>query len=113
MAKPVRNLYELVPVQRRTFDENDDGTVDVLLPRYGEGRVGRLMKRVLSREPVRVHLDDVGTSVWHLCDGERSVQEIAESLHEKFGSRIEPVYDRLEMFLEQMRTSGLIEWKTD
>ena len=111
MAKPVRNLYELVPVQKRTFDENDDGTVDVFLPRYGEGRVGRLMKRVLSNTPVRIHLDDIGTSVWRLCDGTRSVLEIGESLHEKFGSRIEPVYDRLEVYLEQMRSSGLIEWK--
>ena len=111
MAKPFQNIYELVPVQKRTFDENDDGTVDVLIPRYGEGRVSRLMKQVLSKEPVRIHLDDVGTSVWRLWDGTHSVLEIAESLHKKFGSRIEPVYDRLEMFLEQMRSSGLITWK--
>jgi hypothetical protein len=110
MAKQAVNFYELVPRQKRLFEECDDGSVDILLPRYGNGAIGKVLKRFLSQKPVRVHLDDVGASVWRLCDGRRSVREIGVSLHERFGGRIEPVYDRLGMFLEQMRKGGLIEW---
>lgn len=110
MAKPVKNLYELVPVQIRPFERMDDGTVDVLLPRYGGGPVARVLKSFLSNKPVRIRLDDVGTGVWDLCDGSRSVHEIGLHLHEAFGDRIEPVYDRLALFLEQMRQQGLIAW---
>jgi hypothetical protein len=109
MSKQVLNLYELKPRQARSFEELEDGTIDVLIPRYGNNVVGRLLKKVLSNRPVRVHLDDVGTSVWRLCDGDRDVKQIGELLHERFGEQIEPVYDRLETFLTQMHKSGLIE----
>lgn len=111
MAETVRNFYELIPHQQRPFEACPDGTVDVLLPRYGNNVVGRILKSVLSNKPVRVHLDDIGTSVWQLCDGERSVRSIGQALQHEFGDRIEPVYDRLHTFLEQMKNAGLIAWK--
>ncbi|MFQ5512536.1 MAG: PqqD family protein [Candidatus Krumholzibacteriia bacterium] len=111
MAKDVRNFYELIPRQKWRFEERGDGTVDVLMPRYGGGPVGGVLKRFLNPKPVRVQLDEVGACVWRLCDGRRSVHEIGESLHEHFGERIEPVYDRLGVFLEHMRKNGLIDWK--
>jgi hypothetical protein len=107
--KPVQNLFDLRPRQRRSFEELDDGTIEVLIPRYGNNAVSRLLKKVLSNRPVRVHLDDIGASVWRLCDGQRTVHEIGQSLHGQFGDRIEPVYDRLERFLKQMKQAGLIE----
>ena len=107
----VRNLYDMVPAKRRSFTTLGDGTVEILLPRYGDGRVGRVIASVFSNKPVRVHLDDIGTAVWNLCDGRRSVREIGESLEREFGERIDPIYDRLEQFLEHMRTKGMIEWR--
>ena len=109
MPKHTENLFELKPRQLRSFEELDDGTIDVILPRYGDTRIGRLLKRVLSNRPVRIHLDDIGTSVWQMCDGRRTVDEIGRSLHDRFGDRIEPVYDRLEEFLMQMKRAGLID----
>jgi hypothetical protein len=110
MSKPVQNLFGLKPVQKRSSEDRTDGTVDVLIPRYGDNPVGRLLKKVMSERPVRIHLDDIGTSVWRLCDGSRTVHEIGESLHIQFGDRIEPVYDRLETFLKQMKKADIIEW---
>ena len=111
MAKPVKNLYELVPERSRTFEELEDGTIDVFLPRYGGGPVARILKNFLSKKPVRIRLDDIGASVWRLCDGHRSFREIGEALHGEFGERIAPVYDRLETFLIQMKRAGIIDWK--
>ena len=111
MSGQVRNLFELKPKQARSFEESSDGTVEILIPRYGNNAMGRLLKRVLNDRPVRIHLDDIGTSVWHLCDGHRNVHEIGQSLQAKFGERIEPVYDRLETFLKQMNKADLIEWE--
>jgi len=110
VAKETRNLYELMPQQRRSFETLQDGTIDVLIPRYGNNPVGRVLKSIFNQRPVRVHLDDIGTRVWLLCDGSRSVQDIGRSLHDEFGERIEPVYDRLETFLNQMIRAGLIDW---
>lgn len=111
MTKKVRNLYELVPEQKHPFETLDDGTVEVLLPRYGGSRVGRMLGGIFNNKPVRVRLDELGTSVWRLCDGEHSVRDIGESIHREFGETIEPLYERLRSFLEQMRRNDLIEWR--
>jgi hypothetical protein len=109
MSKHAVNLYELKPRQKRSFEELEDGAVAVLVPRYGNNVVGRLLKRVLNERPVRVRLEDVGASVWRLCDGDRTVLEIGEKLQSEYGDRIEPLYDRLELFLKQMHRAGLID----
>ena len=109
MAKRAENLFELKPRQLRSFEELDDGTIDVIIPRYGDNAIGRLLKKVLSNRPLRIHLDDIGTSVWQMCDGRRTVHEIGRSLHDRFGDRIEPVYDRLEEFLKQIKRAGIID----
>ena len=111
MAKAPLNLYELVPTQRRESRERADGNVEVLIPRYGDNPVGRLLKYVFSNKPVKVELDDVGTRVWRLCDGHRNVREIGQSLQGEFGERLEPLYDRLGEFLKQMKRAGLIDFK--
>ena len=113
MDAEVRNFFELVPRQRRQFEELNDGTVDVLMPRYGENAISRVLRSVLNNRPVRVHLDDVGTTVWHLCDGRRSVEDIGRSLEGRFGERLEPLYDRLAQFIDQMQRTGLIEWANE
>lgn len=111
MAKEVKNLYDLIPERSHAFEELGDGTIDVLLPRYGGGQVGRILKSFLSQRPVKVRLDEIGASVWRLCDGEKSVHEIGELLQDQFGERIAPVYERLEAFLNQMKKAGMIDWK--
>ena len=109
MGQQPLNLFELRPKQMRSFEEKEGGTVDVLVPRYGNNAVGRVLKRVLNDRPVRVSLDDVGTSIWRLCDGKRTVLDIGRTLKSSYGDRIEPVYERLEHFLKQMHRAGLIE----
>ena len=111
MNKNVENLYDLVPEQRYGFEELENGAVDVLMPRYGSGRLGRLLHSFLNPKPVRIHLDGVGATVWRLCDGHRSVYEIGKIMGDEFGERIEPLYDRLSTFVLQMKRSDLIDFK--
>ena len=111
MAKREENLLDMIPEQKCGFRDRDDGTVDVLVPRFGNDWFGRILKRYVKDKPISLHLDDIGTAVWRLCDGRRSVYEIGGSLKEEFGDRIEPVYDRLGMFLHQAKKAGIIDWR--
>ncbi len=109
----VKNLLDMVPEQRYPSSTQDNGTVDVIIPRYGENFVGRMLSSVLKGTPVRVHLDRVGTRTWELCDGRRSVHEIGQHLHREFGDEIEPLYERLGLFFKQMENQRLIQWKSE
>jgi hypothetical protein len=111
MAERGANLLDFVPERTKSFRNEANGLVTVLVPRFGDSSVGRFVQGFLGRPPVSLRLDEVGTAVWLLCDGRRSVYEIGGCLQEKFGDRIEPVYERLAFFLRRMRKAGIIDWR--
>jgi hypothetical protein len=111
MNKKEINLLVLVPQRKQTFVRRDDGTVEVIVPRYGGSRVGKILETVIKSKPIRIKLDAVGAFTWNLCDGNNSVQAIGERLKDRFGDKVEPLYDRLAVFFKQMEKRDLIGWK--
>jgi hypothetical protein len=111
MTKQGPNLLDLIPERTRPSRDEPDGTITVLVPRFGDGRAGRLLQKFIGKSSISLHLDTIGTEVWKLCDGRRSVYEIGGCLQEKFGDRIEPVYERLGSFFRQMKRAGVIDWR--
>ena len=94
---------------RRECESLTDGDrAELLMPRYGRGRVARWLRRRINPSPVRIHLDDIGTFVWSRCDGRHSVDDIAAAMRHEFGERAEPVEERLLMFLKKLLREKLI-----
>ena len=96
------NLLELVPKRIREFDVDENGVVTVKMPRFNyDWMMRHLVPR--RRSPyVHTRLDDVGSFVWMQCDGETPVELIAERMRDRFGDAVEPVHDRLKVFLQQL-----------
>jgi hypothetical protein len=92
---------ELLPLRHCEWEESE-GRVTLLVPRLGRGLAARMLGRWFSPRPFRVHLDDVGSFVWHRCDGATPVSEIAGGLREEFSERIEPAEERLVEFLTSL-----------
>jgi hypothetical protein len=105
------NLLDLIPERTRTSRDEANGTVTVLIPRFGDSGVGRLLGKFIGKRLISLHLDEMGTAVWRLCDGRRSVYEIGGYLEKEFGDRVEPVYERLAVFLRHMKKAGIIDWR--
>jgi hypothetical protein len=102
---------ELRPVRLKAHEERElagERRVDVLIPRFRNVRLARLARR-LGLHDYRVHLDDVGSYVWDLLDGRRTVGELAAAVERRFGPRVDPVDERLPRFLQQMRRARMIE----
>jgi len=103
------NLLDLKPV--RLFEHRiEEELVTVLVPRYRSRWMAWLQRR-LSRPHFKLHLDSVGSKVWLLCDGERTVEEIGKLVRECFGDDVEPLWERLGMFFRQMAKGRLVELK--
>ncbi|MEQ8169156.1 MAG: PqqD family protein [Candidatus Eremiobacterota bacterium] len=58
-----------------------------------------------------LELDDIGNKVWALCDGEKTLGEVATYLEAEFGSRIEPALPRLMTFMKLLYNNRLITWE--
>ncbi|HHW58119.1 MAG TPA: PqqD family protein [Clostridia bacterium] len=57
---------------------------------------------VKKPETTTLELDDIGSEVWNLIDGQRTVYEIGQDLKRKFGDTVEPLYERLVMFVKYL-----------
>lgn len=99
------------PVRLLDAEDGPDGRVEVLRPKFGTGRLGRWLSGRLSRPHLRVRLDDTGSFVWRLCDGEHTVEQIAGALREHEGKDAPDVAPRLEWFLGTMTRRGMIGWR--
>jgi hypothetical protein len=107
------DLAPLVPV--RTIDSELDelGKVTINEPRQDPGWLGKLLSKGLEPGTNHIALDDVGSLVWSMCDGEHSVRQIASAMAERFGEDFDPESKRLAVFLLTMKSRGWLVWKPD
>ena len=104
------NLLELVPVRVATWQEVEDRVV-VERPRprmTGLQGVGERVSHFLSMRMIR--LDERGSFLWHLVDGERSVAEVAVAMRERFGEEVEPAEERVGQLIRMLRRERLLAY---
>ncbi|PJB78952.1 MAG: PqqD family protein [Acidobacteria bacterium CG_4_9_14_3_um_filter_49_7] len=103
-----KNLLTLVPNRIREFEMEGEKAV-ILLPRFSSGWPSRHIQPRLKKPTMRVRLDEIGTMVWQLVDGKRTVMEITELIGERFGKRVIPPHERVGIFITMMKNEGMIK----
>lgn len=79
-------LLRLRPVRNSAIDwqETPSGEAELSIP-YRKDRVARIVSFVWHLPTARkVQLDEVGTFVWRLCDGENTVEAIIKALSKQY-----------------------------
>lgn len=107
----IKNHLVLIPVKNNTGirERKRNGHIEVILPRNGlMDRLVRFFKN--TPEFMSIQLDDRGSYVWQAIDGSRTIEEIGNLLNAEFGERVEPVYERLAIFLQILRNNGFISF---
>jgi hypothetical protein len=105
-----RQVLAAVPVRNRLLEwsEDDELLVTLCVPKRRD-RVGRVLNRFFSApEHRRVALDELGSDVWRLCDGERSVESIIVALARKYKLNRREVEVSLSLYLKQLGKRGYL-----
>ena len=105
------NYLERIPARHPDISWNigDDG--EVTLDIENTGWVNRLMQWVfLKPKYTHVHLDDMGSFVWPLLDGEQDIVAIGKLVDEQFGEAAHPLYERLAKFFQILESYGFVVW---
>lgn len=92
----------------RQYERLENDTIRVFMPRFGKGKIGMFLQRVLHLEDFKIDLDPIGSLVWEMSDGNRTLYEIGLQIRERFGDEVEPVFDRLAFFVRQMERGKII-----
>ena len=100
-ARPVRN-------PSLKWRINEEGTIEVIVPRRKDmfGRVMGFLFFVPESRPIT--LDEVGTAVWELCDGEHTVEEIVRALSKDYKLQRREVEVSLTEYLRTLGKKGMV-----
>jgi len=101
------NFMLYIPKRKIETFEVSKGTVKLLF--YHNKWIEKFLRWLVKRPYISdVELDKLGSRVWLLIDGNNSVHEIGKIISQEFGESVDPVYDRLLMYLRYLNRRGWI-----
>ena len=93
------NILTMKPRRMVTWERNEQGLVTLLVPRLTNRKLVKHLLPRLQERNFKIKLDEFGSCVWQQIDDRTTVMQIAGNLKERFGERVEPVYERLGLFV--------------
>ena len=106
------NYLDRIPVRREGMEwsTGDDGLVTLHVENKG---VLNTVAQKLFKKPriTYVHLDENGSFIWPLIDGEKDITAIGVYVKAHFGEAAEPLYPRLAKFIQILSSYGFVTFK--
>ena len=107
-----KNYLEKIPSRPEHIKWNTDDNGIVTLDIENTGFMNRMAQKLFRKPKVsHIHLDEMGSFVWPLLDGEKNIIELGEAVRENFGDKAEPLYERLAKYFQILDSYQFIEWK--
>ena len=95
-----------------SFDIDDEDKVTILIE--NKGVFNRLAQKYLKKPKItQIHLDEMGSFIWPLIDGTRSVYDISLLVKEEFGESAEPLYNRIVTYMRTLESYNFVTLKKD
>ncbi len=90
------------------WETDNEGIVTIFVP--NSGFWNNLAQKLFHKAAVtKLTLDVLGSFIWIKIDRSKDVYSISQELKGKFGNSVNPLYERLTVFLRQLERNGLIE----
>ena len=106
-----QNYLDFVPVKKPEIEYHMDEKGKVILLIEWKGFYAKIAQKFFHRPRVsEIAMDDYGSFVWNLIDGEKDVHAISLELEKKF-PKMENALSRLIKFMEILKEQHLIFWK--
>ena len=107
-----KNYLDFIPVRNDSlgWSISDDG--DITLEIENKGLFNKIAQKLFKKPKISyVHLDEMGSFIWPIIDGEINIYNIGEKVKEHFGDKAEPLYERLVKYFKILESYGFINFK--
>ena len=105
------NYLERVPCRPASIPWTTDDEGIVTLEIENTGWANRIAQKLFGRPKVSyIHLDKMGSFIWPLMDGEKTITELGTLIDEHFGEEAHPLYERLAQYLQILDSYHFVEW---
>jgi len=107
-----KNYLEGIPVHSPDINwtKAEDGMVTLEIK--NTGLFNRIAQKFFKKPKISyVHLDEMGSFVWPLIEGDKNLIQMGEYVKEHFGEEAEPLYERLAKYFQILESYNFIKWK--
>ena len=112
MKKSAENFLDKVPHTREDIKYTQDDQNIVTLNIENKGVFNTIAQKLFKKPRISyIHLDEMGSFVWPLIDGEKNIYQIAEFVKEHFGEKAEPLYERIAKYFQILESYGFVKLK--
>ncbi len=112
MKNKNENYLEKIPARKDGINWNTDDNGAVTLEIENKGVFNRISQKLLRKPKISyIHLEEIGSFVWPIIDGEKDITEIGVIVKEHFGEKAEPLYPRLVKYFEILESYRFITFK--
>ena len=117
---PVMNraqALECIPVKSAAVSESrqENGLVLITYPIHMKPWMAKVVRRMTAKEPPpalkKLELDELGTEVWDLMDGTRTVRQVAQTLADRHQLHGQEAEVAVTTFIRQLGSRGLLGLK--
>ena len=106
------NYLEKKPICKNGLNWSKDENGNVTLAMENKGVANRIMQKLIKKPKTSyIHLDEMGSFIWPLMDGEKDILEIGKFVEEHFGEKANPLYERLSQYFKTLEKYNFIEYK--
>ena len=103
----MKNNEEILNLKFRICDNveykvDDNGIVTVLEKQ--DHKIQKFFRKLKFKIPLykEITLDEISSEVFLQIDGDKTVKEIGDNLEKKYGEKVNPLYERLLIFLNHI-----------
>lgn len=88
---------------------DEDGMVTLYVE--NKGLMNKIAQKLFKKPKIsQVHLDEIGSYVWQIIDGEKNLIDLGVPFEEHFGEKVAPTYERLAQFFQILDSYGFVCW---
>ncbi len=109
--KQTENYLDKRPMRNPEIGWTTDEKGVVTLEIQNKG-VMKKITQVLFKKPKisYIHLDEMGSFIWPLIDGEKDITALGEDVKEHFGEKANPLYERLAKYIQILASYGFVKF---
>lgn len=105
------NYLEQIPARPESikWSMGDNGIVTLEIE--NKGFANRIAQKLFKKPKISyIHLDETGSFLWPLLDGEKNITDLGVLVEEHFGEKAHPLYERLATYFRILDSYGFIDW---
>ena len=106
------NYLDNTPVKAEKLSYQIDEEGKVTLEQENTGIMNKIAQKLFKKPKISyIHLDELGSFIWQLIDGETTILAMGDQVKEQFGEKAEPLYPRLAKYFSILESYGFVIMK--